>query len=219
MTAQVLKYRHGECYRILYRVIQFVLRSIFYIFYRVEVYDLHKVPISGKIILCSNHISYLDPVVIGSCIPRFTYFMAKKELFKISFLSNLVTYFNAFPVRRDTTDRNAFEISLAVLENDNILGLFPEGTRSVDGIIRDGKKGLGLISFLSKSKILPIAISGSNKIIQKPHKRIFFPKIKVIVGDVIDTEKMISKNDKKEAISLIVSETMKSIKKLYKKIS
>ena len=71
----------------------------------------------------------------------------------------------------------------------------------------------------SKSKILPIAISGSNKIIQKPHKRIFFPKIKVIVGDVIDTEKMISKNDKKEAISLIVSETMKSIKKLYKKIS
>lgn len=200
-------------------MVQLVLRSIFRTLYRVEVYGLHKVPRSGSIILCCNHISYLDPVVIGAYIPRITYFMAKKELFKVSFLSNLVTYFNAFPVRRDTTDRYAFTASLEILKNDNLLGLFPEGTRSVDGIIQDGKKGLGLISVLSESNILPVAISGSNNIVQKPHKRIFFPKIKIIVGDIICTENIIAGNDKKEAVSLIVFETMKSIKRLYKEIS
>jgi 1-acyl-sn-glycerol-3-phosphate acyltransferase len=219
MTAQILKYRHGKWYWKFYRVLQYIVQGIFCTLYRVEAYDLDKVPRSGKIILCSNHISYLDPVIIGAYIPRLTYFMAKKELFKVSFLSNLVTYFNAFPVRRNTTDRFAFETSLKILKNDNLLGLFPEGTRSVDGIIREGKKGMGLISFLSRSNILPIAISGSNMIIQKPHKRLFFPKIKMIVGDVIDTEKIIAENDKKEAISIIVSETMKSIRKLHKKIS
>jgi 1-acyl-sn-glycerol-3-phosphate acyltransferase len=161
----------------------------------------------------------VDPVVIGAYIPRFTYFMAKKELFKVSFLSNLVTFFNAFPVKRNTTDRNAFDTSIRILNGDNLLGLFPEGTRSVDGIIREGKKGIGLISLLSRSDILPVAISGSNKIIQKPHKRLFFPRIKMIVGDVIKTERIIAENGKKDAMAIILSLTMDSIKRLYKEIS
>jgi len=218
MTEQKLKYKHGPWYRLLFRLLQLVLQGMFRILYRVKVYDLHKVPRGGKVILCSNHISYLDPVVIGAYIPRYTYFMAKKELFKLRFLSDLVTYLNAFPVRRDTTDRNAFDTSLRILENDNLLGLFPEGTRSTDGIIRDGKKGIGLISLLSGSDILPVAISGSNKIIQKPSKRLYFPRIRFIVGDVIDTKQIIAENDRKVAVSLIVAETMKSIKELYEKI-
>lgn len=219
MAAQKLKYSHGRAYWILFRLIQYFLRGIFQTLYRVKVYDLEKVPKSGRILLCSNHISYVDPVVIGMYVPRFTYFMAKKELFKVSFLANLVTYLNAFPVRRNTTDRYAFDTSLKILKEENLLGLFPEGSRSVDGIIREGKKGIGLISYLSRSNILPAAITGSNMIIQKPHKRVFFPKIKIAFGDVIDTGKIIAENDKKEAIDMIVKKTMESIKKLHKKIS
>ena len=218
MTAQKLKFSHGRLYRFLYVIVQYIIRGIFHILYRTEVYGLQKVPNKGRILLCSNHISYLDPVLIGAYIPRYTYFMAKKELFKVSFLANLVTFFNAFPVRRDTTDRYAFNTSLKILKNDNLLGLFPEGSRSVDGIIREGKKGLGLISLISGSDILPVAITGSNKIIQKPHKRVFFPKIRIIVGDIIKTDRIIAENDKKQSIYIIVSETMDSIKKLYEKI-
>jgi len=219
MTAQILKYSHGKWYLVVFRLIQLALRSIFHTLYRTEIRGLDKVPKSGRIILCSNHISYLDPVVIGAYIPRFAYFMAKKELFKLSLVSNLVTFLNAFPVRRDTTDRYAFDTSLKILNNDNLLTLFPEGTRSVDGVIREGKKGIGLISVLSESDILPIALSGSNKIVQKPHKRVFFPKIRMVVGDTIKTDKIIAGNNKKDAISIIVTETMKSIKELYKEIS
>ncbi|MCJ7666497.1 MAG: 1-acyl-sn-glycerol-3-phosphate acyltransferase [Actinobacteria bacterium] len=219
MCAQKLKTRHGRAYWILFTMIQIALKTIFKIFYRVDVTGLKKIPKKGKYIICSNHISYLDPVLMGAYIPRYTYFMAKKELFSVSFLSNLVTYLNAFPVARNGIDRNIFNTSLDILKNENVLGLFPEGTRSTDGIVRDGKKGVGLIAVLSGAPIITMAISGSNKIIQKPHKRIFFPKIKIIIGDIIDTVSIADKNDRKKAIELIVDETMKSIKKLYNIIS
>ncbi len=218
MTAQKLKYSHNKIYRIIYGMIQYFLRGIFRSLYRVTIINRHKIPKQGRFIMCCNHLSYVDPVIIASYSPRYTYFMAKKELFSVSFLSNLVTYLNAFPLNRDAMDRKSFKISLKVLKNNNILGLFPEGSRSKDGTVGEGKKGMGLISILSDAPIIPIAISGSNKIIQKPHKRAYFPKIKIIIGDVIDTKKIVAENERKEAIQLIVSETMDSIKKLHSKI-
>lgn len=219
MCAQKLKYKHGRGYRLVFVMVQYALKAIFKILYRVSATGLDKIPKKGKYIICSNHISYLDPVLVGTYNPRYTYFMAKRELFLFSFLSNLVTYFNAFPISRTVFDRSIFNTSLNILKNENILMLFPEGTRSTDGVIRDGKKGVGLISLLSGAPIIPIALFGSNKIIQKPHKRIFFPKIKIIIGDIIDTASIIEKNDRKKAIELIVDETMGSIKKLYGIIS
>ncbi len=218
MAVQKLKYSHDRVYRIIYWMIQHSLRGIFRSLYRVTIIDRHKIPGQGRFIMCSNHLSYVDPVIIASYSPRYTYFMAKKELFSIGFLSNLVTYLNAFPVSRDAIDRKSFKTSLNILKHNNILGLFPEGSRSKDGTVGEGKKGIGLISILSDAPIIPIAISGSNRIIQKPHKRVYFPKIKIIIGDTIDTKKIAYENDRKVAIQLIVSETMDSIKELYSKI-
>jgi len=197
---------------------QFILRVIFNLLYRVEKIDLHKVPRNGKFIICSNHISYLDPVVIGAYIPRCVYFMAKKELYNNKFLSSLVTFLNAFPVERQAFNRKAFSISFEVLKDGNVLGLFPEGTRSTDGVLRGGKKGTGFIAAASNTPILPVAISGTNKIIQKPYRRIFFPRVKLIVGDIIDIKDILKEHSKKEAISIIVDRTMKEISKIYNKI-
>jgi len=219
MTAQKIKLVHGGWYRILYRTLKFLAKIIFRVLYRTEVHGIEKVPKTGRILVCANHISYVDPVVIGTNIPRYTYFMAKKELFKFSFIANLVTYLNAFPVKRNSIDRYAFNMALKILKGGNMLILFPEGTRSVDGIVREGKKGVGLISYLTGSDVLPIAVSGTNMIIRKPHKRVFFPKIKMAVGDIIKTDEIIAGNSKKEAISIIVSRTMDQIGKLYNKIS
>jgi 1-acyl-sn-glycerol-3-phosphate acyltransferase len=195
-----------------------VLKVIFTLLYRVEKIDLYKVPRKGSLIICSNHISYVDPLIIGAFIPRCIYFMAKKELYSSKFLSSLVTFFNAFPVNRKTFDRKAFYTSFEILKNENVLCLFPEGTRSTDGILRKGKKGVGFISAVSSTPILPVALSGTNKIIQKPHKRIFFPKIKLIVGDIIDVKDILKGRNKKEAVNIIVARTMKEIGKIYNKI-
>lgn len=214
----MLKTKHNRPYLILYEVIRSVIKIILKVLYRVEDIDIYKVPKEGRLIICSNHISYLDPVIIGAFIPRCIYFMAKKELYDSKFLSSLITFLNAFPVKRRSFDRNAFKTSSDVLENENALGLFPEGTRSTDGVLREGKKGIGFISVNSRTPILPVALSGTNKIIQKPHKRIFFPKIKIIIGDIINIDGILKKHNKKEAINIVVDKTMKEIGRIYNKI-
>ncbi len=219
MCAQKLKYKHGKAYWFIFNLTQYVLKGIFTILYRVNIKGQDKIPRKGKYLICSNHISYLDSVLIGAYLPRFTYFMAKRELFTFSLISNLVTFYNAFPINRAIIDRATFNTALNILKNENILCLFPEGTRSVDGKIGEGKKGIGLISFLSGAPVIPMVIVGSNKIIQKPHKRIFFPKIKIAIGDTIDTARIIKENNRKDAIQIIVDDTMRSLKKLYKNTS
>jgi 1-acyl-sn-glycerol-3-phosphate acyltransferase len=218
MEVQMLKTKHGKFYLIFYKAIQFVLRIIFNIFYRVEKIDIGKVPKEGKLIICSNHLSYVDPLVIGAYIPRCIYFMAKKELYVNRFVASIVTFLNAFPVKRNSFDKRAFDTSFEILENGNTLGLFPEGTRSTDGILREGKKGIGFIAINSRTSILPVALSGTNKIVQKPHKRLFFPKIKIIAGDLINIEEIIKKYSKKEAVDEILNRLMEEIGKIYNKI-
>lgn len=214
----MLKTKHSKSYFILFKLVQFILRVIFDLLYRVEKIDLYKVPRNGKLIICSNHISYLDPVVIGAYIPRCVYFMAKKELYNNKFLSSLVTFLNTFPIERQAFNRKAFSISFEILKDENVLCLFPEGTRSTDGVLRGGKKGIGFIAAASNTPILPVAMSGTNKIIQKPYRRIFFPRVKLIVGDIIDIKDILKEHSKKEAISIIVDRTMKEIGKIYDKI-
>lgn len=214
----MLKTKHGKCYLIFHRILRFTLRVLFKILYRVENIDIDKVPKKGRLIICSNHISYLDPVIIGAFMPRCLYFMAKKELYSNKFLSSLVTFLNAFPVKRQALDRKAFRTSLEILKNENALGLFPEGTRSTDGILREGKKGIGFISVYTKTSILPVALSGANKIIQRPYKRLFFPKIKIIAGNLINIEDILKKYDKREAAKVIVSKTMEEIRRIHDRI-
>jgi 1-acyl-sn-glycerol-3-phosphate acyltransferase len=187
--------------------------------YRVEVIGKEKVPKKGRLILCSNHISYIDPIIIDAYFPRYLFFMAKVEVFKNSFLAPVVKFFNAFPVNRQSFDRQTFRHSVEILDDEEVVGIFPEGTRSSDGIIRDGHKGLGLIAVMGNSPVLPMALSGTNKIIQKPKKRLFFPKVRLIYGDIIETKPIIEKYGNKQSINIIVKKTMETIKNLYNQIN
>lgn len=214
----MLKTKHSKSYLAFYKALQLFLKVIFILLFRVQTIDLFKVPRKGKLLICSNHIGFLDALLVGAFIPRCIYFMAKKELYSSKIMGPLITFLNAFPVKRQSFDRRAFHTSFEILNKENALGLFPEGTRSRDGILREGKKGIGFIAAVSCAPILPMALSGTNKIIQKPHKRIFFPKIKLIVGDIIDINDIVKDNAKREAINKILDKTMEEINKLYKKI-
>jgi len=218
MSEYTIKTVHSKAYRNFYIFIRSITGFLLKTIYRVEIKGLEKVPSKGGVILCSNHQSYIDPVFIGLLFPRYIYFMAKAELFKHRALAAIITFFNAFPVSRGAFDRDAIRISIKILEAGEIVGIFPEGTRATDGNIKEGQKGIGLISVLSKSPIIPVAISGSNMIIQKPRKRLYFPKVKIAYGEMIDTLEIIKEYGSKNATGIIVEQTMASIKKLYNSI-
>jgi len=219
MKEFILRTKHSKAYAVLYSFLKFSLFYFFKVIYRVEIIGREKVPRNGKLILCSNHICYLDPFIIDTYYPRYVFFMAKVEIFKNSFLAPMAKFFNAYPVDRHSFDRKAFRHSVEILNDEKVVGIFPEGTRSTDGVLREGYKGFGLIAVMGSCPVQPMALSGTNKIIQKPKKRLFFPKVRIIFGDVIETAPIIKKYGKKQAVEIIVKKTMDAIKELYSRIN
>jgi 1-acyl-sn-glycerol-3-phosphate acyltransferase len=218
MKEYVLKVKHPKAYYGFYRFLQLILQGFFRMIYRVEEKGREKVPMEGGLILCSNHLAYIDPIIIDVFFPRCVFFMAKAEVFENRFIAPLSKFFNAFPVNRNTFDRKTLRISLDIINGGEVVGVFPQGTRYPDGSIGDGKKGVGMISLMGNCPITPMALSGTNRIVQKPHKRIFFPKVRINYGDAIDVRLIKEKYSNKEAIEKIVDMTMSSLRKLYKEI-
>ncbi|MEY8303106.1 lysophospholipid acyltransferase family protein [Anaerosalibacter bizertensis] len=185
-----------------YRLCYFIGNIVFRIIFRFKVTGKHNIPKEGKVILCSNHISDLDPLILGLAIPRNIRFMAKKELFENKFLGGLVNALGAFPVDREAADLSAIRNSLNVLKNDEVLGIFPEGTRVTEENIENAKPGIALISIKAKAPVIPIYIESKYKV---------FSKIKINIGEPIYFNEYYGKKLKTEDYKILSQEIMKSI--------
>ncbi|AZB43356.1 1-acyl-sn-glycerol-3-phosphate acyltransferase [Bacillus sp. FJAT-42376] len=145
---------------------------IFKPIYRMEVHGAENFPKEGSVLLCSNHIDNLDPPIVGACTPRMVHFMAKEELFKIPVLGKILIKVGAFPVKRGLSDREALRKGLKILKDGEVLGLFPEGTRSKDGKLGKGLAGAGFFALRSNALVVPCAVVGPYKPFRKV--RIYF---------------------------------------------
>ncbi|UOE54234.1 1-acyl-sn-glycerol-3-phosphate acyltransferase [Bacillus sp. CMF12] len=171
--------------------------------YRFEVIGKENFPAEGGVLLCSNHIDNLDPPVVGINAPRPVYFMAKEELFNVPVLGKILPDLNAFPVKRGMSDREALRRGLGILKEGNVLGLFPEGTRSKTGQLGKGLAGAGFFALRSEAHVVPCAIIG-------PYKA--FSKLKVVYGKPIDMKELRErKASAEETTELIMSEIRKLI--------
>ncbi|CDQ39789.1 MULTISPECIES: lysophospholipid acyltransferase family protein [Virgibacillus] len=187
----------------LYKIAKSVVALIFYPLYRIKVIGKENVPNKGPVIICSNHISNLDPPVVGITSPRDISFMAKDELFEKPFIGWLLSNIQAFPVKRGMSDRNALRKGLATLKDGHTLGLFPEGTRSKTGELGEPLSGAGFFALRSDAVIVPCAIIGT----YQPLKQ-----LKVVYGQPIPMEELrTSKATAKETADVIMSEIKKLI--------
>ncbi len=110
-------------------------------------------------IVYSNHISLLDPIVVGCFTRRPIRFMAKEELFRNRLFGFvLFRLLGAFPVNRGKSDIAAIKNAIRLLKNGEVLGMFPEGTRSRTGEMLDAEPGLSMIAVRAKVPVVPVAL-------------------------------------------------------------
>ena len=156
-----------------YRFAQYVSWFYFKAFHRLEVHGIKNVPQSGSFILASNHSSYFDPPALGCRLPRNLHYFARDSLFFWP-LGLLIRNLNSIPVNRSQLDIATLKRVLKVLKGGDPLLLFPEGTRSTDGNLGEGKKGIGLLLAKSQVDVLPARVTGGNKVLGKG---MLFPRI------------------------------------------
>ena len=167
--------------------------------FRVEAKGLKSVPTSGSFILASNHVSYLDPVILGVACPRPLYFMSRSSLFTYPVFGWLIRHLHAFPVRRDEADPSSIRTALECLRQGKALVIFPEGGRSRTGQLGKAHPGIGLVAARARVPVVPVYLSGTDKALPREAKFIHPCKISVHFGpplffreSVVETKRSLS---------------------------
>lgn len=195
-------------YGFLRRIVWFILK----IWNRLEIKGVENIPPEGRLMIVANHVSVMDPIVLGVSCPRQIRFMAKSELFEIPFLGKLIQALGAFSVDREKTDFQSVKNSLKVLNNEEVLGIFPQGgTRKNETEIKF-RSGAAAIALKSRSTILPVAIVGT----KDPYKMLLFGKLQVNIGKPIDWTTTYIGKSKNEDIAALNEEMEKTVEKLLK---
>lgn len=153
------------------------------VFLNIRVVNPEKEPDEGGCLICANHVSAADAVVICYAFRKNqAHFMAKKELFKIPLLSGLIKLLGAFPVDRKGSDVGAIKKAIATVKEGKSVGIFPQGHRypKVDPRSTPIKNGSGLIISRAECDVVPVYI------LRKKNTFRLFKKTYVIIGDKID---------------------------------
>ncbi|MFL5755136.1 MAG: (d)CMP kinase [Chloroflexota bacterium] len=137
-------------------------------FARIRLERLDRLPRRGPLILAVNHISNADPVVLGSyltpALRRRIHWLGKRELFDWPVIGWVARHGGVLPVDRAAADLEAFRTASRVLEEGHILLVFPEGTRSPTGQLQHAKDGLATLALRTGAPIVPIGISGTDRV-------------------------------------------------------
>ena len=163
-----------------YAILRATGKVCFNLFGRFEVKGLEGVPPRGRLLIVANHLSNADPPVLVVSIPRRFWFVAKRGLFRHPISAYFMRIFS-HPMDRSGQDAETLRWMLRMLEDEQTIGIFPEGTRS-QGPMKKAGHGVAYVALKSQATILPVGIVGTQK--AQNVWRIIFPfrRFKVIIG-------------------------------------
>jgi 1-acyl-sn-glycerol-3-phosphate acyltransferase len=167
------------------RVLVGTLRILLRFFMQRNVIGMEKLPSEGPVILASNHLTNFDVFTLQLVFMRPLFFMAKSELYKNPIVAAGLRQVGAFPVLRGQRDQWAIRHAEKVLEHNQVLAMFPEGTRSKGKGLRAGKTGVARLALKTGCPIIPIAISGTEKMFKTFPRR---TPIEINIGEHISPQ-------------------------------
>jgi len=168
-----------------YRLIRAAFNAIMWLLFRPKVEGKEHVPATGPVILAPVHRSFADFGFASFCTRRKLFFMTKDTMWKNKYLGRLLLSIGAFPVHRESADREALQRAEEVLQRGQVLVLFPEGTRRDGPVVEDLMEGAAFLSARTGAPIIPMGIGASDlampkgKALPKPYT------IHVVLGEAL----------------------------------
>jgi 1-acyl-sn-glycerol-3-phosphate acyltransferase len=181
-----------------YRFWKFVLGSYFRLQFGLRVEGREHEPAAGPVLVVANHVSTLDPPIVGVALRRQARYMAKQELMDTPVLGWFLRSVGVFPVRRGEADRRSIRVALDALERGGLLVMFPEGTRSPDGRLQAPEPGAALLALRTGAPVLPVAVAGTQHAMPKGAKWPRRTRVVVRMGPTLQPPRREGKIDREE---------------------
>ena len=159
-----------------------------FLFYPISIKGQKNIPRRGGFIFASNHVSNLDPVLLGMTamtVGRPIHYLAKDSLFKNKIFGFVISNLGAFPIKRASADKDALKNCLKLLKGGAALVVFPEGTRKAKEKSKNALPGVGFIAVKSGVPVIPVRIVGSDAVLPPGKKFPTRRKIQIYIGSAI----------------------------------
>ncbi len=170
------------CKRLWYDFLWICSRILGVILFRIRVENRHVVPRSGGVLILSNHQSNLDPVLVGLACDRRLNYLARQSLFKVGGLRQLMESLDAIPIDREGSGLGGLKETLRRLKRGEMVLIFPEGTRTVDGSVAPLKPGFCALARRAGVPLVPLAIEGAFAAWPRRRKLPRPSKIRIVFG-------------------------------------
>ncbi|MFF7154075.1 1-acyl-sn-glycerol-3-phosphate acyltransferase [Streptomyces sp. NPDC008139] len=202
-----------------YRLLKYVvLGPLLRLMFRPRIEGMENIPESGRAIIAGNHLSFTDHFVMPAILPRRITFLAKAEYFTGPGLKGRLTaaFFRSvgqIPVDRSggKASQAAVTAAIEVLERDELLGIYPEGTRSHDGRLYRGRTGVALMALRAQAPVIPCAVLGTFEL-QPPGRK--FPRIGRVTirfGEPLDFSRFFGMEEQRYVVRSVTDEIMYAI--------
>jgi len=183
-----------------------------------KIKGLEGIPRRGGFIISANHGSYLDHLILSSIvvkhIGRKIHYLAKKEHFEGFFQRRWHKHTGAIPVDRQTGGKAALKVAIDYLKSGKVIGIYPEGTRTLTGKLQKAKTGVARLALSAKVPVLPIGLMGTFEIMPKGQHYLKLKKATVNIGKLMYFDGYYGKENNKKVLRLITTKIMKDIARL-----
>jgi len=162
-----------------YKLVKPIVLILCKLLYRPTIVGIENIPKDGAVVLAGNHTKWLDPVMLVGITKRQVHFLAKKELFQGK-AKSIVKGMGCISVDRKIHDKDALNLAYKTLENNKVIGIFPEGTiNRTDSVIMPFKIGAVKMANKTSSYLVPFTITGKYKMFKKTIRIEFHKAYKV----------------------------------------
>lgn len=194
--------------------VQLLLRLVFTFCFSYRSRHLERIPEEGGGLILANHQSYLDPLLIGLPMQRPVSFIARDSLFRVPVIGWILRKTYVMPINRESAGTESVREAVVRMHAGYLVGVFPEGTRSTDGVLGTLKPGFVALARRSKLPIYPVGIAGAYRVMPKGGLRLYFHKVRVVYGEPIpadEVQALARKGNEAEFLSAIREHLQKSL--------
>ena len=190
-----MEYQRTWLQRAVYNFSRVFVRSFGWLVFRLKFLGSENFPTQGAALVCANHQSYLDPILAGAMCDRRLNYLARENLFDSKLFGGLLRFYDAIPVRREGMSLAGLKETLLRLKREEMVLIFPEGTRTHDGSLQPFKPGLCVLARKAKVPLVPLAIAGAFDVWPKGAKLPRPARVCLAAGEPITTEQIASMDD------------------------